>query len=490
MADPSRRRALLLLIDGLRADVAEAELAAGQLPHLAALTRSGSRTRAATAFPSTTSVAYLPFLTGCLPGRANVPSIRWLDRRHYRGRWWRDREAVRSYCGYQAGRLDADIDPAVATIFDLVPDSMAIFSMITRGLPPGGDRIPGARKFWGTVSHYTENHQGGDDAVARELLRQADADWRFGFAQFPAVDGHTHAAHPSAPRVLRSLRRVDATVGAFMARVASRNEDWLVMVVSDHGAAPVTGHLDLATWFREQRVRTLAHPVVWTGRPQVAVMVAGNAQAALYADPGSPRTERLSWDQAREPGAFGLDRDVVAALTALPAVALVAGQQSDGTVVVASAAGEATLGRSADHRIRYQPQTGDPLGLGGAALRSADEWLHHTLDGPFPDAPVALLDQFRSPRTGDLVVAARRGWDFREAWEYPEHKSGHGSLIRDHMLTPLWSNRPLAAEPHRTVDVFPQLLDHLGVAIPIDIDGRLRATVGSVVPDTEPGPPP
>ena len=67
---PAVKRVLLLLIDGLRADVAERELAAGHLPHLAALTAGGSRSRAATAFPSTTSVAYLPFLTGAERSRA------------------------------------------------------------------------------------------------------------------------------------------------------------------------------------------------------------------------------------------------------------------------------------------------------------------------------------------------------------------------------------------------------------------------------------
>ena len=44
----------------------------------------GGRTRAITVFPSTTSVAYLPFLTGCTPGHCNIPSIRWLDRRGLR----------------------------------------------------------------------------------------------------------------------------------------------------------------------------------------------------------------------------------------------------------------------------------------------------------------------------------------------------------------------------------------------------------------------
>ncbi|HEY0351919.1 MAG TPA: alkaline phosphatase family protein, partial [Gemmatimonadales bacterium] len=73
-------RCFLLLVDGLRPDVAEARLAAGDLPHLSAMLEQGGRTIAITGFPSTTSVAYLPFLTGGAPGRCDIPSIRWLDR--------------------------------------------------------------------------------------------------------------------------------------------------------------------------------------------------------------------------------------------------------------------------------------------------------------------------------------------------------------------------------------------------------------------------
>src|SRR5262245_28891006 len=107
------RRCFLLLIDGLRPDVAEAELEAGRLPNLARMVAAGGVGRAMTAFPSTTSVSYLPFFTGCTPGTCNVPSIRWLDRAQYDGRWWRSRNAVRSYCGYQAVLLDADTAPEV-----------------------------------------------------------------------------------------------------------------------------------------------------------------------------------------------------------------------------------------------------------------------------------------------------------------------------------------------------------------------------------------
>jgi hypothetical protein len=70
------------------------------------------------------------------------------------------------------------------------------------------------------------------------------------------------------------------------------------------------------------------------------------------------------------------------------------------------------------------------------------------------------------------VLAAREGYDFRDRFEIPEHKSGHGSLIRAHMHTPLWTNRPLPHVPMRTADVFPALLDWLDVPLPEDIDGR------------------
>jgi predicted AlkP superfamily pyrophosphatase or phosphodiesterase len=73
-------RCFLLLVDGLGRDLAEAELAGGALPNIASMVARGGRAWAITAFPSTTSVAYLPLLTGCTPGRCDIPSIRWLDR--------------------------------------------------------------------------------------------------------------------------------------------------------------------------------------------------------------------------------------------------------------------------------------------------------------------------------------------------------------------------------------------------------------------------
>jgi type I phosphodiesterase/nucleotide pyrophosphatase len=467
------RRCFLLLVDGLRPDVAEARLAAGHLPHLADMVLQGGRTHAITGFPSTTTVAYLPFLTGCSPGRCDIPSIRWLDRARYRGRWWQDRGEVRSYCGYQAPLLDRDLSTSVRTIFELVPDSIGIFTPVARGLTPERDPSRRERQLWGSVAHFAQWHQPSDNAVSRHLIRAADQSWRFVFAQFPAVDGYTHQTDPDSPQVHSALAKVDATVGRLRERLRERREleDSLILLVSDHGASPVHTHLDLAEWFRAQGIPTLSHPVIWERRPRAAVMVAGNGSAMVYARPGEPRSARWPVERLRLPETFGGGSDPVGALLREKAVALVAAESEAGGIWIASAEGAARLWTEGDV-VTYQPGSGDPLMLGHAWTAASREWLDATWDGPFPDAPFHLLDQFRSRRSGDLLVIAREGYDLRARFEVPEHRAGHGSLIRAHMQTPVWSSRPIPPAPLRTVDLFPAMLAWLGVRAPGEIDGE------------------
>jgi hypothetical protein len=467
------RRCFLLLVDGLRSDVAERRLAAGDLPHLQAMLATGGRSTAVTGFPSTTSVAYLPFLTGCAPGRCDIPSIRWLDRSAYRGRWWRDRAAVRSYCGYQASMLDGDINPDVRTIFELVPQSMGIFTPVARGLTAERDPSRLERQVWGSVAHVARWHQPSDDSVGRHLRRAAEGRWKFVFAQFPAVDGYTHQAGHDSPQVHRALRRVDEAVGRLRERLRQRGElqDALILVVSDHGASPVHTHLDLADWFRARGVPTLAHPIIWERTPQAAVMVAGNGSAMVYARPSQPRTGRWAIERLRQPSAFGTGEDLVGALLREPAVAFLAAEAEAGTIWLGSGKGDALLHGHAD-TIAYQPLSGDPLRMGGAWRGTSREWLNRTRQGAYPDAPFHLRDQFRTPRSGDLLVVGREGYDFRGRFEVPEHRSGHGSMIRVHMETPVWSNYPIPAVPLRTVDLFPAMLNWLGVQVPSGIDGE------------------
>jgi len=71
-----------------------------------------------------------------------------------------------------------------------------------------------------------------------------------------------------------------------------------------------------------------------------------------------------------------------------------------------------------------------------------------------------------APRSGDVILSANRGWDFRRKFEPLLHVSGHGALHREHMLVPLLVSRPVGGMPRRTVDIGATAAAALGVALP------------------------
>ena len=458
------RRVCFVLVDGARADVVQDLLERGDLPNLARhVVEPGGITVGTSVFPSTTGVAYLPFLYGVYPGTANIPGIRWLDRVGATGNWRAQWRAARSYCGVQAGWLNRDLETG-PSIFELVPESVALCTPLTNGLQPGACRLAATRMLLGSVAHYAGTHQGLDDAVGDAWVHAAAEPWRFLFVLFPGPDGLTHLLDPFHPRVLAAYRAVDAALGRFMARAARYGELPAVFVAADHGGSVMREHADIAIELEALGWRTLRHPVhVWRRRVRAATMVSGNASVQVYFEPRSGRERPLT-----EPE---LPADVLVHLLGLPAVRLAAWRDGRGGVTVAAGAARARL-RDDEGGIRYEPVAGDPLGLGSAPLPIDDrELLGRTLGGELPDAPRQVLQLFRSPRAGDLVLAARVGSDFRGPWEVPEHKSGHGSLIADHMAVPIAASVPLPDAPLRTVDLMPTMLELLGVPPPPGLDG-------------------
>jgi Type I phosphodiesterase / nucleotide pyrophosphatase len=460
------RRVCFVLIDGARADLVRDLLDRGDLPNLARhVVEPGGFTVGATVFPSTTGVAYLPFLYGVYPGTANIPGIRWLDRTGATGGWRAQWRAARSYCGVQAGWLNDDLQ-AGPSIFELVPESLGLCTPLTRGLRPGALRLAGKRALLGSLAHYFGTYQALDDVVAEAWIRVAQEPWRFLFVVFPGPDGITHLTDPFHPRVLASYRAVDAALGRFVDRARFHGDVPALFVASDHGGSVMREHRDIALELEGLGWPTLRHPVhVWKRAARAAVMVSGNGSVQVYFAPRSGRPTALAGPD--------LPADVVNHLLDLPAVRLAAWRDggAGGGVTVAAGTGRARLVDDGG-RVRYEPLSGDPLGLGSASLVLEDRaLLGRTLAGELPDGPRQLLQLFRSPRAGDLVLAARLGSDFRGPWEIPEHRAGHGSLITDHMAVPIAASVPLPDAPLRTVDLMPTMLELLGEAVPPGLDG-------------------
>src|SRR2546428_12742527 len=204
------RRVVCVLVDGVRHDVLYDLLARGDLPNLARwVIEPGGMTVGTTVFPSTTGVAYIPILFGRYPGLANVPGIRWLDRgaaargSGLRSQW----RAARSYCGAQASWINRDITCG-PSIFELVPQSLAICTPIVRGLRRGAHLMPARRALLGIAAPYFGTYGALHRAVADAWVAAAGKRGRFPVLGFPGPGRPPPLIRPFLPPGPRALCRV------------------------------------------------------------------------------------------------------------------------------------------------------------------------------------------------------------------------------------------------------------------------------------------
>lgn len=463
-------RVIVLLADGARPDTLAGALARGELPALQRLRQEGAMHELTSVFPSVTGPAYAPMLMGRFPGPVGLPGLRWYDRARTTCTF---PDYSRSYVGYQMGALDGDLDPRAPTIFELVHDSVAALSVITRGLPKHRQLVSldlrakvraVSTHFRGDVERWLAVDR---DVSAAVVDHVADDAARYVFAAFPGVDKTSHADGHDAPRVLEALRIVDETVAGVRAGLEARGEwhtTWL-WVTSDHGHSAVSRHEDLAQVVTDAGFRVIAHPWVVRPRATAAVMVSGNAMAHVH----------VALDRRDRPFRDGLGEDgqrLASQLLHLPSVDVMLVPVDEHRCAVRSRRGEAMVVRRGD-RYSYVRKGGDPLGI-GSDLDEVDRTDAHeaTLRTDYPDAVVQVAAMTASPRAGDLILSAARDWDFRARYEPIPHRSSHGALHREHMLVPFITNRPLTGAPRRTTDLMPTALTALGQPVPAGLDGE------------------
>ena len=455
---------VVLLADGLRTDTLRRALDDGAAPAISRLLTQGGLYEVTSTFPSVTGPAYTPFLLGRFPGPVGMPGLRWFDRSR---RVCSFPGHARSYVGYQMSAANSDLDASVPTIFELVPGSAAAMTIITRGLPR-------SRRLMsltvGTAIRAMATHFGGrvdswldvDRETSRAAVRAARAGAPFLFAAFMGIDKISHARGHEHPAVVDALKIMNDTVEALRADSADPPRVW---IASDHGHSRVSRHDDLQRTISGLGLRVMAHPWV-RGRADVAVMVSGNAMAHVYLD--VQRTTRPSWRELATRWA-----GVAHELQRRESVDLMIVSLDESSCLVSTRdRGRAAI-RVCKAAYSYDASEGDPLGVGASVSDvTADEAHDATHATDYPDSIVQIAHLATSDRSGDIILSATRGWDFRERYEPIPHVSSHGALHRDHMLVPLLLDVPVARVPRRTADVMPSALTTLGVAVPAGLDGQ------------------
>ncbi len=454
---------LLVMADGVRPDVLQTALLAGELPAIAKLVSQGALHTITTSFPSVTGPAYLPFLMGEHPARLGMPGFRWFDRS--RTAHWAVGNA-RSYSGIDIWRTHNDAAREVPTLFDLATPSLASMSIFSRGATLGNI---GRSLSW--MIRSARPHFGGHPEGWRKLEQSATKQFlkrferkrpRFGFLAINTPDKYAHRWGADSPEFRDALRDVDAAV-ASASDIAERG-GWrnrlAIWIISDHGHSAVSQHEDLHAFIDDSGYRVLAHPNLRVRDADVALMVGGNSMAHLYVEPERRKREWWRDDSERWPK---LHRDILER----PAVDFAAVALAPDRVRISTTHGTALItahGEGRTRRYDYITVDGDPLALGGTtrALNRSDAWEITRLTQR-PDAIVQLAALVPAARSGDIVISAAPGWDLRSRFEPVPHVSTHGALLAEQMLVPLVLDRPVVRTPQRTIDVMPSALELLGL---------------------------
>lgn len=465
-----RKLVIVYLVDGARPDVMRKLIDSGDLPNMRKeIVEPGTFRSATTCFTSTTGPAYLPFLMGCFPGTVDIPGIRWLDKKEFSSKRI-GKYRLRSYNGIEGPWFNDDLPSDRPNLHELFDNSYNIYSPVSRGLPASRDLTRFTKPFAYTSAHITDHWHKVDAAGHRKLVRCLEnGDPDMIFTVFPAVDSFSHLRGPEHADTLTAYRNVDASIGETVdvLKRQGRWQDTLLLITSDHGLTSTHTHFDLAMYFKERGLRTLYYPIIWTRKPEVSVMISGNAMGHVYLLRKHPDRPLRGEEVSEELGSL------LEELVAREEVDFLAWRGGDCECVVRSKAGTAKIVESPEG-LQYRTESGDPFSLGDmAAPLDRQEALDATLASAYPDALLQICQNFSSSRTGDLIVVSRNGYDLRQAWEWPEHHGSHGSLCREHMTVPLILNRSDWNErAARTADLFPSILQWAGRGIPGDIDGR------------------
>lgn len=468
--DKHYKRCVVLLADGSRPDVFADLLKAGELPNLSReCADKGGFKAISSVFPSTTGPAYLPYVTGCYPGTCNVPGIRWFDKHRYATtRFSLDR--YRSYVGLETDRINTDFRPEIATMFDLFPRSYNIMNSVCRGVKKAHDLTRHSRIWLLYYGHLTDHWDYVDQQSNRTMHRALKEEFEFIFTVFPGIDEYAHRSHPHQASVIEQYRYVDRAFGEWVdiLKADGRYDDTLFMVVSDHGLSKTDKHFEVYEFLQARGHKTFYYPEIQRMGCTAASMISGNGMANVYFNIRHPLGTRVYYETLmKDYGTVMRDlmrEEAVDVLACLDLKGRVHFFRDEREGVIEDIGGE----------FHYSFDGEDPLGLFSApvVLDSAAA-LETTIDSHYPDIFAQLAQLFRSPRTGDVVLSAKTGWDFRRRFEVPLHKASHGSLCDEHMRIPCFSNHPLPKAAMRSVDVFPYILSLMGKPIPELIDGRV-----------------
>lgn len=459
-----RTKALIIGIDGGTYDVIDPLVAAGRMPHLAALLQRGTSAHTTTTWPAHTAPGWTSLLTACRPGGHGIFQFFDTQDPAYRATVRQSTDAGRSTAwnwlardGHTVGLINipmshppADLPgyqitwPLTHTLrYCRPPDLLRELRQLGAYVQPDL-----ATMFRGDMD-YIEQAHGHVEArtnAAVTLMRERPAD--VVMVVYTEVDrvchhywqysdpGHPRHAGTDVPAgwrdaVTRIHETVDAAIGRLLAEV---DEDTVVVVVSDHGSG--AGRYEMCVNGLLEEAGLLAT------RPRRAA--GATTQASWFTEDDREVDFTRTTAYTPVPGSFGINVNI-------------AGRQRDG--VLAPADRERVLSEVGSLLTTVELPDGS-----GRAFRAV---LPRDVAYPGPHLEAAP-DLLLIPRDEGIVVNAGLGdgGAWRPSWQSGLHRYAGMWL---HASPRVRAER--SASPVSLVDVMPTLLTELGVSWPAAVHG-------------------
>jgi predicted AlkP superfamily phosphohydrolase/phosphomutase len=497
------RKALVIGLDGASWDFIDPLLQAGELPNLARLIAGGVRATLRSTIPPITAAAWPSFLTGKNPGKHGIFGFKALDLARYG----------------EDGELSSSRPIAGQTLFDhlgalglpvcayLVPMTYPVWpingSMVAGYPTPDVTRVyahPPELAEWVPApleSDFDRRNAGPEEVVrlsfdmlerlTRTMERFLAEDrhhfymvvenltdffvhrfWKLRDPTFPTYDRALAAQVGDV--IAECYRRVDAAIGRLLAKTP---EDWVLVVLSDHGnGRGATRFFHVNQWLERQGLLQPAR----VGRASLARRGMGVVRALLRSPALKGLVLRLlpkrlqqrltrvrdlanqvDWAATR---AFGVQLyPLVGGITVN-----LRGRQPDG--IVAPGAEYERLCSELLERLRElrDPQTGAQI------VREAYR-REEVYQGPYlasaPDVVFLTNPDYRiGNRLDQLVTEVDRA----SLWRWSGYHRMEGVLL---LHAPGVFRRAATLDGPEIVDVLPTLYHAMGLPVPTDVDGRV-----------------
>jgi predicted AlkP superfamily pyrophosphatase or phosphodiesterase len=291
---------LMISIDGLRpGDVLDAKARGVKVPVLEAMAREGAyATGVRNVLPTVTYPDHTTLVTGVWPAVHGIAANVTFDplRKNLDGWYWYSpsiKVPTLWDAAHASGRVVASVgwpvsvdNPAID--FDIPEywraytpeDIKLVHALATRGLPEEVEA-----KSQVTLADILALTPAADEAKARMAAAIiALKHPAFFTLHLSSLDEEEHLHGPGSPEAYDALARIDAAVGGLVAAARREEPGLVVLVVSDHGFAPVEHDINIATAFVKAGLITLdaaGKPVAWDAAPWIS----GGSAAVVLAHP-------------------------------------------------------------------------------------------------------------------------------------------------------------------------------------------------------------